>query len=111
MERYKTVEEFLNDYIFSDVDNKVLAKLQSLAIRALCYGKEKNTTVSKYGYISVKAQLSGLYTSEKKILTPWRDTAVTWKDSYNTVWSIYYEPAKYKGKPDIIRVAKEYFFE
>lgn len=110
MERYKTVEEFLNDYIFNiDKDNKLLPKLQKLATRAMCYGKQE-IKVHELGYISVNVRLSGLYQSEKKLLSSWRDTAVQWKDNHNTVWSIYYEPSKYIGKPDIIRVSKEYFY-
>lgn len=112
MERYKTVKEFLDDYNLSnDLDNKLLIKLQNLANKALSKGLEKRKEVHELGYISESAVIRGLFTSEKKLLYPWRDSAVQWKDENNNVYCIIYNPAKYIGRPDVIRVIKEYFYK
>lgn len=113
MERYKNVEEFLADYNLDlTLDKTVISKLQKLANRVLDNGLEKTKEIdNELGYISESAIFRGLYSIEKKLLEPWRDSAVSWKDDNNNVYSIIYLPAKYIGRPDIIRVLKEYFFK
>lgn len=110
MERYKTVDEFLSDLNINIKGyEQLIPKLERIVYRALNYGKDIYKGEDELGFMFERATLRGLYKSEKELLKPWRDSAVQWKDEENNVYSIIYEPAKYIGKPDIIRVSKEYF--
>lgn len=111
MERYKTVDEFLSDLnINMDGLEQLIPKLEKIVYRALNYGVNRYNGEDELGFMYERATLRGLYKSEKELLKPWRDSGVQWKDADNNVYSIIYEPAKYVGKSDIIRVSKEYFF-
>lgn len=110
---YNSKDEFIND-AKADLINTPrpsesdLPALKKIANKALDKGNEKYTREESRGYKSDHATLSGLYQSEKKLLNKYGD--VSWVDeTEGVVYNIGYYPAQYKGRPDLIRVSKEYF--
>lgn len=115
--KYETADEFIeearNDYAnVPHPDDVEIPQLKKLVDRVLSKGKDKHTEVHEQGYKSDHATLSGLYKSEKDLLSPWRNTSVSWIDeNEKAVYTVTYLPAQYKGKSDVARVSKEYFDE
>lgn len=115
--KYETADEFIkearNDYAnVPRPEDVAIPQLKKLVDRVLSKGKDKHTDVHEQGYKSDHATLSGLYKREKDLLSPWRNTSVAWIDeNEKAVYTVTYLPAQYKGKPDVVRVSKEYFDE
>lgn len=114
---YTTADEFIaasrNEIANSIRPDEIdIPKLKSIIERALNRGKDRHTVDDKLGYKSDYATLSGLYQSEKSLLKKYVERPTSWIDEEEkTVYHISYEPAQYIGKPDIVRVIKDYFPE
>lgn len=117
-QKITSVEEFMSE-AENDYQNVPKPKeedindLKRLANNVLEKGKNKSDITTDEGYNELSASFEGIYPNEKKLLSKYSENrGVAWVDKEDKcVYRIQYDAPKYKNRPYIVTVIKEYFKE